>query len=221
MPDYVPLDDFTELDDNQSSEPIHNYPADKAEYKLSVYPPELTFAETRIGKMSSTVALVLINSGYAPLTIENVEVVGDFMMVGTFPASLVPDEVAGILVRFKPKTSGVISGGVYIDTGNAAGREFVRLVGTGTPSMASDLGTDIIRLYNNGNGTANAIQASSEEVIPTATGAKLFALNIVLNNSGAATLQINGNTPLTILEQDGTALESADLVADTMVLGYI
>lgn len=221
MPPYVPVDEFTNLDDNQSSEPIHNYPADKAEFELSVFPDHLDFASTKAGENSSPVPIVLINTGYSQLLINSVDVVGDFELVGNYPLVLQPDQAMSISVRFNPRIRGAATGGVFIDTGDAAGREFVKLSGLGVSAYISDLTTDIIRATNTGLGTANAIQATSDDVIPLATGAKLIALDIKANNTNVATVQFNSGTPLSILEQDGTTLESGDLVAGTMVLGYI
>ena len=221
MPPYVPVDEFTVLDDDQSSEPIRNYPADKAEYMLNVFPDSLDFAETKAGEQSSPVPLVLINTGYSPLVINSVEVVGDFELVGNYPLILQPDQAMSISVRFIPRLRGAFTGGVFIDTGDAAGTEFIRLTGIGSSSYVADLNTDIIRAVNTGLGTTSAIQATTQEVVPLATAAKLIALDITVNNVGSTTVQFNANTPLTILEQDGSALENGDLVAGTMVLGYI
>jgi hypothetical protein len=216
---YVPYDgeDF----DEQSSEPIHNYPTDKAEYKLEVFPTAITFANTKVGDASSPIPLVLMNKGYSALTIQNVRVVGDFELVDNYPLELQPDQALSIQIRFVPKVKGTITGGVFIDTGDAAGREFIDLAGFATSAYQANLGTDIIRATNTHTGTANAIQATTEEVVPLASGAKLIALDIFVNNTTAATVQFNDMAPLTILEVDGTGLESGDLVASTMVLGYI
>lgn len=221
MPAYQPLDQFTNLSDEQSSEPIHNYPADKAEFMLSLFPSTLEFTDTKVGGNSSPVPVVLINTGYSPIVIADVQVVGPFELVSSFPQILQPDQAVSISVRFTPKFKGPTTGGIYIETGNAAGNEFIKLTGVGSSAFIADLSTDIIRATNTGLGTANAIQATSEDAIPLATAAKLIALDIKVNNTDAATVQFNNTTPLTILEADGTALESADLVAGTMVLGYI
>lgn len=218
---YQPLDQFTVLNDEQSSEPIHNYPADKAEFMLGVYPSTLDFTDTKVGGNSSPVPVVLINTGYSPIIITDVQVVGPFELVSSYPQILQPDQAMSILVRFTPKFKGPTTGGVYLETGNAAGNEFIKLTGIGSSAFIADLSTDIIRVTNTGLGTANAIQATSEDAIPLATAAKLIALDIKVNNTGAATVQFNNTTPLTILEADGTALEANDLVAGTLVLGYI
>lgn len=221
MPAYQPLDQFTILNDEQSSEPIRNYPADKAEFMLNVFPDTLEFTNTKVGDNSSPVPVVLINTGYSPLIITNVEVVGPFELVSSFPQELQPDQAVSILVRFTPKWKGPITGGLYLETGNAAGREFIKLTGVGTSAFIANMSEDIIRATNTGLGTANAIQATTEDTVPLATGAKLIALDIKVNNTGATTVQFNDMAPLTVLEVDGTGLESGDLVADTMVLGYI
>lgn len=221
MPAYQPLDQFTNLNDEQSSESVHNYPADKAEYMLSLFPTTLEFANTRVGQYSSPIPMVLINSGYSAIVIAGVTVVGSFELVGEWPQTLEPDQAVSISIRFAPKFKGTNTGGVYIETGNAAGSEFISLSGYGSSPYVADLSTDIIRATNTGLGTLNAIQATTDDGVPLATGAKLIALDIVLNNSGAATVQFNNATPLTIVEVDGSALEADDLVAGTMVLGYV
>lgn len=221
MPAYQPLDQFTVLNDEQSSESVHNYPADKAEYMLSVFPSILEFTDTRVGLNSSPIPLVLINTGYSPIVIAGVTVVGSYELVSEWPQTLEPDQAVSISIRFVPKFKGSNSGGVYIETGNAAGSEFISLTGHGSSPYVADLSTDIIRATNTGLGTLNAIQATTDDAVPLATGVKLIALDIVLTNSGAATVQFNNATALTILEVDGTALEASDLVAGTMVLGYV
>lgn len=218
---YLGIDQFTDLNSDQSSGPIHNYPTDKAEYMLNLFPSSMEFADTKVGKTSSPVPLVLINTGYSTLEITGVQVVGCFELVGSYPQILQPDQAISIMVRFAPKFKGFATGGVYIETGNAAGNEFIALNGTGTSAQVADLTTDIIRATNTSLGTANAIQATSEEVIPLATGAKLIALNITVDNTDEVTVQFNDNAPLEVLGIDGLALGSGDLVAGTMVLGYI
>lgn len=105
---------------------------------MSLRQEEITISESSLdfgsqGKdfESSTQVVVVTNVGYDTVHIYDVSVVGDFLLKSSVPGSLLAGENMAIQVAFKPTVLGACEGGLYLDTGNAAGPEFVSLSGVG------------------------------------------------------------------------------------------
>lgn len=128
---YKPLTQFKERDRDRSSRRIRDMPWGKREEAGIIGPAEMNFGTVGINGMSASQTAVVMNTGYGDLPIKGISAVGDFLIQSNCPSSLAPGEACEIVINFNPKREGIITGGVYLDTGDAAGTEFVKLRGTG------------------------------------------------------------------------------------------
>lgn len=135
--EYKPLEYFQKTDSDYSSARIRDMPAGKARFSMSVFPTSLKFVNTQAGFDSSVHTILLANNGYDTLTINNIRVVGDFKRVTTGGAppltTIAVGEIVPVSLVFSPKSVGSSTGGIYFDTGDAAGTEFVAFEGVGLP----------------------------------------------------------------------------------------
>lgn len=130
---YEPLEYFRQNDSDRSSRRIRDMPYGKRGETGMIRPSEMNFGTVVVDTVSPPQTVLITNTGYEYLPINNVSVVGDFLIEGDYPSSLAPDQIYEMTVSFTPKREGIITGGIYFDTGNAAGDEFVKLEGTGGP----------------------------------------------------------------------------------------
>lgn len=100
-------------------------------FDASVDPPALYFGTLATGEISAMQRVVVTNVGFRTLPIKSVSGVGDFVVSSEHPSSIEPGETFYVGVQFAPQRAGAASGGVYVDTGDAAGTEFVMLMGAG------------------------------------------------------------------------------------------
>jgi hypothetical protein len=131
---YVPLQEFIDQDQDQTSRRIRDMPFGKHKESLQISTGSLAFADTGKDYESPSQAIVLTNDGYGDLNIYGHELLGEFILKSDMPTKLLPGEVATIQIAFKPTELGALTGSLYLDTGNAAGDEFVELSGTGIMS---------------------------------------------------------------------------------------
>lgn len=115
---------------NHSSRVIGNH-VGKPRYKGSVLPSAMVFGMQTVNSQSATQTGVVTNVGTFALPIRAITGVGDWIVTNNCPAVLQPGESCQISVVFRPSRSGLITGGVYVDTGDAGGTEFIQLMGTG------------------------------------------------------------------------------------------
>lgn len=128
---YHPLDYYKETDHDRSSRRIRDMPFGRRKEKGIVTPDEMNFGTIEIDGLSSSQTATILNSGYDALPIRRITAVGDFVITSDCPPSLAPGEACRVVINFNPKREGIITGGIYVDTGDAAGTEFVKLRGTG------------------------------------------------------------------------------------------
>ena len=192
----------------------------KAEYDLEIYPASLVYPDTKVGNTSIALTVMLTNKGYETLPINSITAVGDFSLVPGWATEVLAGETIDVQVKFVPQGRGALTGGLYIDTGDAAGQEFISLSGSAIGS-SSDLTTDLILAENAGLGSANYIQATTENIIPAANAKVLVAVKITETNT-ASPVQIafNNDAPLTIKDSEGADVGIGDLVQDQVVIGY-
>ena len=116
-----------------SSRVIHDHGLERKAYKGQVLPDIMTFGSIALGSVSASQSVVVTNVGFRPLPIVDVVGVGDFIVTTNCPigGNLPPGEACIVSVTFAPQRLGNQSGGVYVNTGNAAGTEFVQLLGSG------------------------------------------------------------------------------------------
>jgi hypothetical protein len=132
---YVPLQEFIDQDQDQTSRRIRDMPFGKHKESLQISTGSLAFADTGKDYESPSLALVLTNDGYGDLNIYGHELLGDFVLKSSVPAKILAGETATILVAFAPSEVGALTGSLYLDTGNASGDEFVELSGAGIISV--------------------------------------------------------------------------------------
>ena len=127
---YVPVDWFRQNRD-WSSRVIHDMHHWQRPYSADVVPNKMTFGSVAIGSRSAAQTGTVRNTGYRPLPILAITAVGAFVVTHDAPLILEPDQTFSLSVIFKPEHVGLCSGGVYIDTGDAAGKEFIEFLGYG------------------------------------------------------------------------------------------
>lgn len=127
---YIGIE-FFEKNRDHSSRVIHDMRKGQAAYKAFIRPKQMTFGVVSSGSTSPIQTAVVRNVGYKDLPIGSVKSVGQFRVTHDAPAVLKPRESFEIAVAFMPVSQGFLSGGIYINTGNAQGDEFIELIGYG------------------------------------------------------------------------------------------
>lgn len=180
---YKPLVDFRHRDRDRSSRRIRDMPYGKRDEAGIIGPSEMNFGTVAIDGMSAPQTAVVMNTGYEDLKIKNISAVGDFLIQSNCPSSLAPGETCEVVINFNPKREGIITGGVYLDTGDAAGTEFVKLRGTG------ELG-DIDPNPEPGNGAVASYSRTSVPFGSVPINTNSDPQTVTLTNSGNERLNI-------------------------------
>jgi hypothetical protein len=132
----------------------------------------LTFSSQPVGTTSSTQDVILTNSGTASLAINNISVVGDFGQTNDCGTSLAAGGNCTIHVSFAPDVQGARYGTLTIlDSANGS-PHMVALSGTGTAPTVSL--------------SANTLAFAKQPVGTTSS-----AQDVILTNSGTASMAIN------------------------------
>lgn len=115
-----------------SSRVIHNHEAFPP-LRGMVTPSELNFGSIDVGGVSGTQTITVVNTGIRPLPIKEIRSAGSFVVSNNCPegGTLAPGASCNINVMFNASQEGLLTGGVYVDTGDAAGTEYVSLLGSG------------------------------------------------------------------------------------------
>lgn len=116
---------------NHSSRVIGPPPNWPVPYEITVTPPQIEFGSILRYGYSVVTQATVTNTGKYPVEIGEITVTGDFNLSHEAPKVLLPGKHFLLNITFAPKRVGVQSGSVYVNTGDAAGTEFVRLVGRG------------------------------------------------------------------------------------------
>lgn len=217
---YYPPEHFMETDDDRSSFPIRAHTEYDKQLRLEVIPESLIFNNAKVGKTTDTQTIILVNRGWDVLPITEIRAVGDFELVGPVPDELLKDVMTSIKVAFKPRAKGVSTGGVYINTGDASGEEFILLSGSADPASSIDLIGDFVRATNEDLGTANIIQATTENPIPASNGRVLVVVNVTKANTGPVKIAFNNDPQLDVVDHAGEPLEEGALSPGRLLVGY-
>ena len=111
-------------------ERIRGISAGKTEQEVSLYPQvPLNFGTIANGETSQAFNILIVNRGYKAVTLDSVEVVGDFTIGAITEMTLQPEGVLSVPVFFKPKRTGGATGAIYVTAGNATGERFLKLIG--------------------------------------------------------------------------------------------
>jgi len=139
MEGYLPIEHFVDTDDDASTVRIRDMPYGKRREELTIYPTTLVFPQLSVNAVSPAYPVMITNTGYDILVISEFRLVGDFAFSGTAPksVSLTPGQHMSLMIAYTPKREGTVTGGVYVNTGSAAGEEFIHLTGSGTPGSGS------------------------------------------------------------------------------------
>jgi hypothetical protein len=142
MAGYIPLEHFQLTDDDASTVRIRDMPYGKRREQLTIYPTALVFPQLSVNSISPGYPIMLTNTGYDVLVISDLKVVGDFAIVKPSiwvgaSITLVAGQHVSLTVTYNPKREGTVTGGIYFNTGSAAGEEFVHLTGSGTPGSGT------------------------------------------------------------------------------------
>jgi len=155
---------------------------------VSVVPSSLAFGVVPIGMISTAQTVTVTNTGNAAVTISSVTVQGNFIKTNQCPATLAVGASCTILVSFKPKAIGQLSGILSI-TDNAVGSpQTVSLSGTGTA-----LGLNPASL-NFGTVTVGMSSSMSTTVTNVATSGNLKITNVAVTGTNSGDFKITGNT---------------------------
>ena len=132
---YNPPADYPGVEQQQheySSRVIHRHDSFPS-LKGVVLPSEMNFGSILVGEISGTQTITVVNTGIRPLPIKEIRSSGSFVTSTNCPEGreLAPGASCLIQVLFKPMQEGLLTGGVYVDTGDAAGTEYVSLLGSG------------------------------------------------------------------------------------------
>ena len=132
---YSPPPEYPGVDGQQheySSRVIHKH-ASFPPLRGMVTPSELNFGSIDVGNTSGTQTITVVNTGIRPLPIKEIRSSGSFVVSHNCPegGELAPGATCNINVLFNPVQEGLLTGSVYVDTGDAAGTEYVSLLGSG------------------------------------------------------------------------------------------
>lgn len=115
----------------------------KTEQEISIHPNKLLdFGNVVIGQVSSTYPVLFVNRGYKIITLNSIEVVGNFIAQPITNLVVEPGAIATITVAFSPKSVGSQTGGLYVNAENVLGEKFIKLIGFGFPGPVTSV-TDI------------------------------------------------------------------------------
>lgn len=167
---------YYEFADQYSSRIINPRKWPKGELGM-IYPNEFTFGTVSVGNASNQQTAILKNEGLQPLPIKSITVVGDYLVETDAPIEGYLDvgKTTQIKITFVPKRSGLLTGGVYIDTGDAAGQEFISMMGYGTGGSSTGI-----------TATPTSLSFGSVAINQAST-----AKTVVIGNSGTDDITLN------------------------------
>lgn len=116
---------------NHSSRVFHSPPGWPEPYEITVTPPMIEFGAVLRYSSSTVLQATVTNTGKFPVVIGDITASGDFGVSEDAPEVLLPGKHFLLNITFQPKRTGTQTGSVYVDTGDAAGTEFVKLLGRG------------------------------------------------------------------------------------------
>lgn len=165
---FQPFDQFIQSNplSHHSSRVINSW-QNKPRYKGSVFPTIMTFGMQTLNSQSAMQTGVVTNVGTFPLPIKAITGVGDWIVTNNCPAVLQPGQSCQISAVFNPSRAGLVTGGIYVDTGDSGGTEFIQLSGVGSgiaaPPAASALSIS--------DGTISALGSAILAAFPAGTTA--------------------------------------------------
>jgi aryl-phospho-beta-D-glucosidase BglC (GH1 family) len=198
MSEYKDISAF-ELSEQYSSRVIHDDQF-QAPYRGDLKPDAITFGSIVTGSQSADVTATLTNMGFRPLPVEEIKISGDFLYSTDCPVGgeLGVGKTCSIVLNFNPSSAGLKQGGLYVNTGDAQGAEFVGLLGYGVAS---------------GKGVAG-LSASSLSFGSVDVGVSSDTKTVTLVNNGDVDLAVK-----TLTVSGEFSLTSSPAVPTTLVSG--
>lgn len=112
----------------------------------TVTPTNLVFSGQQVGTSSAAQAVTLTNTGSAALSVNSIQLTGDYAQTNTCPATLAASSSCAINVTFTPRTSGTRSGTLTISDNAQGSPQVVNLAGAGTDfSLSSSLSSATLK----------------------------------------------------------------------------
>lgn len=168
----------------ESSYKEHHRSGSVPRTKISVFPAIVSFNTLYINSASPAKRVLVKNTGELDVKISGVRVAGDYTVSHNAPVTLRPDESFLVSIVFSPTAYGPRQGGVYIDTGDAAGNEYISLMGYGY--IDGDTPSD---------DDSDKANAAAIGITPTANDLGNFINNIIPDNQTVkAALELLGTT---------------------------
>lgn len=127
MTTYIPKDQLA----HTNTEDFFQNGEWHAVLEARIEPRELFFGSVNVGTNSAEQIATLTNTGISDLPITSIEAVGVFSVITDAPATLLPGQSCTLRITMTPTTVGAVTGAVLVQTGDAAGHEWVRLQGAG------------------------------------------------------------------------------------------
>lgn len=172
---YQPSSDFAPRDSDRSSRQILDFPGRKPK-QSALNPAELVYGYWEPNELSTPQTAVLTNIGYQDLPIASIRSVGEWTVTTDCPSTLRPGETCSITAYFNPLSSGLKTGAIYVDTGDAGGQKVVILRGAGSLEAGQLLFMPSNLAFPN---TGVNLLSPSQSVILRNTGATFLALNAI------------------------------------------
>lgn len=124
---FIPLEQFIASDDDSSSAVIRDYIHTREKFDITVSSNDIN-----IGSFSSDVIIplfpiVITNSGYADIDINDIIVTGAFSFEGTKPTKLLMNSSVVIYIRTNVTANGIYTGSVYVDITRSSTNNFIKL----------------------------------------------------------------------------------------------
>ncbi len=154
MSEFIPLDTF-DTNCKPDCDSLYN---NRRAYEIKLSDERLIFDAIPAGELSPIKKVRITNVGYEPLRIKSLTVVGDFIAAMDYQGKLYPGKYYEVAIQFLPSFNGRKTGGLYIDSGDAAGPEFIMLAGYG--GDAND--PDVQAIYEEGLGLDEFIWIDDE-----------------------------------------------------------
>jgi len=193
-------------------------------------PSTLTFSSIPVGSSSVAQTITLTNSGNATLSINSVQIAGDYTQTNNCPATLSASSTCAINVTFTPTASGSRTGTVTISDSVPGNPQTVALAGTGTAlapvvsltpatlaftsvSVGTSAAAKTTTLANNGNAALaiNSIQITGDYAQTNNCPASLPASSTCLINVTF--------TPKSSGSRSGTVTISDSVVGSPQLVG--
>jgi hypothetical protein len=168
-------------------------------------PTSLTFSGTTVGTSAATKNITLSNTGGARMTLTGITISGtgatSFSQTNTCAQGVAAGSNCSITVTFSPKASGALSATVNV-TDNASGSpQKVTLTGTGTTPTVS-------------------LSPTSLSFSSTAVGSSAATKTVILKNTGAGTLLLNGaGQGISMTGTNATSFSQTNNCAGTIAAG--